>query len=223
MVIIWGKRIQMIMLTVGASHIDREIPNAGDLLRQYRKDIGYDYLEYEPITPANKILPEDLAITLLMNSRVGWRAFHSIQRHVQTIDLTHLPVKPLEHTSAEERKLVAEIITKLAQLPGIAASVATKVLHKKRPALIPILDNQAIFGAYMNPDWPQKPAHNNSVRDGNIIATAMEWIYFNLTRPENQDVWPILSAIEPRRHRIELFDCVWWMYFDDERRRRQGK
>ena len=42
----------------------------------------------------------------------------------------------------------------MAQWPGFAASVATKVLHKKRPGLIPVLDNQA-FGAYMNPNWPQ--------------------------------------------------------------------
>jgi hypothetical protein len=32
--------------------------------------------------------------------------------------------------------------------PGFGASVATKTLHKKRPALIPVLDNMAIFGAY---------------------------------------------------------------------------
>jgi hypothetical protein len=214
----------MVTLTLGAGHIDRVIPDADILLQQYRKDTGYDYLDYEPITPADKILPEDLSVTLLMNSRVGWRSFHNLQKHIQTIDLADLPAKPLEHTSADERKIVAGLIARLAQLPGIAASVATKVLHKKRPALIPILDNQAIFGAYMNPDWPQKPAHNDSVRDGNIIATAMEWIYFDLTRPENKDVWASLNEIEPKRHRIELFDCVWWMYFRNKQpvRRQKG-
>ena len=38
---------------------------------------------------------------------------------------------------------------------GFASSVATKVPHKKRPKLIPILDDEAIFGAYMNPKWPE--------------------------------------------------------------------
>ena len=75
----------------------------------------------------------------------------------------------------------------------------------------------------MNPEWPGKPARNDSIRDGNLIATALEWIYFDLTRPENKDVWASLNEIEPKRYRIELFDSVWWMYFDDERRRRQGK
>ena len=48
-------------------------------------------------------------------------------------------------------------------LEGFAASVATKVLHKKRPKLIPILDNEAIFGAYMNPKWPEKLASTDCV------------------------------------------------------------
>ncbi|PWB53896.1 MAG: hypothetical protein C3F13_08300 [Anaerolineales bacterium] len=203
----------MVTLTLGAGHIDRVIPDADSLLLQYRKDTGYDYLDYGPITPANKILPEDLAVTLLMNSRVGWRAFYSLQKHIQSIDLADLPAKPLENTSTDERILVAGLIAKLAQLPGITASVATKVLHKKRPALIPILDNQAIFGAYMYPKWWNKPARNDSVREGKIITTALEWIYYDLTRPENKEVWPSLSVIEPKRHRVELFDCVWWVYF----------
>ena len=46
---------------------------------------------------------------------------------------------------------------------GFAASVATKVLHKKRPKLLPILDNEAIFGTYMNLKWPEKLASTDCV------------------------------------------------------------
>ena len=62
---------------------------------------------------------------------------------------------PLEETSAGERAQVANFIAAVTDWEGFAASVATKVLHKKRPKLIPILDNEAIFGAYMNPKWPE--------------------------------------------------------------------
>lgn len=48
-------------------------------------------------------------------------------------------------------------------LEGFAASVATKVLHKKRPKLILILDNEAIFGACMNPKWPERLASTDCV------------------------------------------------------------
>lgn len=91
--------------------------------------------------------------------------------------------------------------------------MATKDLHKKRPDLIPILDNQAIFGAYMNPDWPEKPACLDSVNSEVVILRALDWISYDLNRPENVDSWEVLSSIEPKRTRIQLFDSVWWMYF----------
>jgi len=202
-----------ISLTVGAGHIERVVPDAGELLRQYRNDTGYLYLDYQPITPPDKIVPEDLAVTLLVNSQVGLRAFRSLQVHGNTIDLTCLPEKPLEQTSLEERRQIAGLIAQMAQLPGFAASVATKVLHKKRPSLIPILDNKAIFGAYMNPDWPNKPARGESIKSQDLICNALDWITFDLNRPENTPVWSKLHSIEPARSRIQLFDSVWWMYF----------
>ena len=213
----------VIKLTVGAGHLDRVIPNADDLLRQYRKDIGYDYLDYKPRSSADIILPEDLAVTLLMNSQVGWRAFQSLQKYGHSIELANLPKKSLEETSFEERKQIAALITRLAQFPGIAASVATKILHKKRPALIPILDNQAIFGAYINPEWPQKPARNDSVRDQNLICSALDWITYDLNRPENERAWSFLRVFELRHHQIEIFDSVWWMYFRTIQPIKQGK
>lgn len=200
-------------LTVGAGQIDRAIPNAGELLKQYRNDTGCYYLDYQPITSQDKIFPEDVAVTLLVNSQVGWRAFHSLMESGHTIDLTQLPIKHLEQTSLEDREHIAALISKMAQLPGFAASVATKVLHKKRPDLIPILDNQAIFGAYMNPEWPEKPATSFSIKNPQWILNALNWIFFDITRPENNLVWDELHSIEPNRSRIQLFDSVWWMYF----------
>jgi Family of unknown function (DUF6308) len=58
---------------------------------------------------------------------------------------------------------VASFIVAVTGWEGFAASVATKLLHKKRPKLIPILDNEAIFGAYMNPKWPEKLASTDCV------------------------------------------------------------
>jgi hypothetical protein len=202
-----------ISMTVGAGRIDRVIPDAVELLRQYRKDTGCYYLDYQPITAPDKIVPEDIAVTLLINSQVGWRAFHSLQEHGKPIDLSCLPEKPLEETSPEERRQISAVIATLAQLPGFAASGAKMAHKKKRPDLIPILDNQAIFGAYMNPDWPQKPALSDSIKSQDWICNALDWIAFDLTRPENTNVWGSLLTIEPSRTRIQLFDSIWWMYF----------
>jgi hypothetical protein len=202
-----------ITLTIGAGKIDRVICDADEYLRQYRKDTGYQYQNYQPITSPDKVVPEDLAVTLLMNSQVGWRAFHSLIKYGHTLDLTNIPSTLLEHTSIEERRQVAALIAKMAQLPGFASSVATKLLHKKRPSLIPVLDNQAIYGAYMNPNWPEKPARTDSIKDQDLICKALEWITFDLNRSENIEAWISLQAIEPTHSRIQLFDSVWWMYF----------
>lgn len=202
-----------VQLTVGADYIDRIILEANALLQQYRQDTGCYYLDYAPVTPQHLVVPEDLAVTLLVNSQVRWQAFRSLQIYGATIQLNVLPQKPLEQTTQEERRQVAKVIATMAQWPGFAASVATKVLHKKRPDLIPILDNQAIFGAYMNSKWPQQPARGDSVKREDWIFYALDWIAFDITRPENTDVWNILQRIEPSRTRIQLFDSVWWMYF----------
>lgn len=203
----------LISLILGAGQIDRAIPDADDLLIAYRKDIGTTYLNYKPTTPSDTLVPEDIAVTLLVNSQVGWRAFHSLQEHEASFDLTQLPLKSLEQTTPEDRRQLAAFIAWLAQLPGFAASVATKVLPKKRPNLIPILDNQAIFGAYMNPHWPQQKAQSDSVKSLLRINAALDWIAYDLTRPENTQAWQALKAIEPSRSMIQLFDSVWWMYF----------
>lgn len=84
---------------------------------------------------------------------------------------------PLEESSDTDRDRIAEIIAQMAEWPGFAASVATKVLHKKRPATVPIRDNQAIFGAYMNADWPNRPSATDSVYNRSRIGEALGWIW----------------------------------------------
>jgi biotin operon repressor len=89
---------------------------------------------------------------------------------------------------------LADLIVEVAAWRGFAASVATKILHKKRPALIPILDNQAIFGAYLNPKWPTQPSSRDSVYAKGRVKEALEWIAFDLARSNNA-----LSGMNSRR------------------------
>jgi Family of unknown function (DUF6308) len=148
-----------------------------------------------------------------MNSRVNYRAFQSIQKNGESMDLNNLPPRALEQISDTELTFLAQIISEIAQWPGFAASVATKVLHKKRPDLIPILDNQAIFGAYMSPSWPEKRSSQESIKSQSKIEQALQWIRTDIVRPENINIWPLLKEIEPTHSLIEIFDSIWWMYF----------
>lgn len=67
-----------VIITFGAGQIDRIVPNADELLRKYRSDTGCFYLDYQSITSPDRVVPEDLAVTLPVNSQVGWKAFHSL-------------------------------------------------------------------------------------------------------------------------------------------------
>lgn len=200
-------------LTFGGGQIHRILEDVEELLVQYRTDDGLRYLDHRPTTPPEYLVPEDLAVTILINSRVGPDAFKSVQDHGESLRLDRLPDKPFESTNEPERDLVADLIVEVAQWRGFAASVATKILHKKRPALIPILDNQAIFGAYLNPSWPTRLSSRDSVYAKARIKEALEWIAFDLARSENTSIWRQLQEIEPRRSLIEIFDMVWWVYF----------
>ncbi len=200
-------------LIFGAGRLDRLVADVEELLVAYRRDTGTRYLDHVPCTPPDRLVPEDLAVTILINSRVGSTAFVAVQDHGSELDLAALPDKPLQDTTPSERQQVAELIADVAQWPGFAASVASKVLHKKRPALIPIIDNQAIFGAYMNPLWPDSPSLTESVYAASRVREAFDWIAFDITRPENRDTWNALAAIEPSRTLLDLFDMVWWIYF----------
>jgi hypothetical protein len=84
--------------------------------------------------------------------------------------------------------------------PWVGASLATKTLHKKRPGLIPILDNQAIFGACMNPLWPQKRSLMDTIKAVPRIKEALDWIATDLARAENTAVCHLNSP----RGRIKL-------------------
>lgn len=203
-------------LIFGAGKLDRRVPQVESLLGDWReeeRDFGQLYLEHEPTTPSDRVVVEDLAVTMLINSRVDARQAMGVVRNGSRLDLSVLPDKALGETTDGERQVVADVIAAMTSWPGFGASAATKTLHKKRPALIPILDNLAIFGAYMYPLWPEKRARADTIKAVARIKEALDWITVDLTRPENASVWPQLQAIEPTRSRIDLFDMIWWMYF----------
>ena len=203
-------------LIYGAGKLDRRVEGVEDLLSEWQvreAEWGELYLEFQPSTPPDALLVEDLAATMLINSRVAGQAAAAVLRHGHTLDLASTPDAPLEETTADERQRLAELIGTMTSWPWFGASLATKTLHKKRPRLIPVLDNQAVFGAYMNPRWAEQRSSMETIKSPARIREALDWIAYDLTRPENAESWPALAELAPDRSRIELFDCVWWIYF----------
>lgn len=76
-------------LIFGAHKIERVVGDVDRLLLSDRSDDGYHYLDYQLTSAGSRIVPEDLAVTLLVNSRrpqraavttlQGWADFHSLR------------------------------------------------------------------------------------------------------------------------------------------------
>jgi hypothetical protein len=73
-------------LIYGVGQVSRVVPDVEGLLRKYLDNVGLRYLGYQPSMPRDALVPEDLAVTILVNSRVGWRAFASVQEFARGSD-----------------------------------------------------------------------------------------------------------------------------------------
>ena len=204
-------------LVYGAGKIDRPVRDAECLVHDGRvKERDWVWASISRTSRArrmDRVLVEDLAVTMLVNSRVTAQAAMSLHANGASLDLSAPRIKRLKRQATRSGFSWATLIGTMTNPPwvGFGASVATKTLHKKRPALIPILDNRAIFGAYMNSAWPEKPSLDVTIKAVPRIKEALDWIAIDVSWSENESVWAHLQAVEPDRSRIEFFDMVWWM------------
>jgi hypothetical protein len=90
-------------LVVGAGKLDRTLENVEAPVDSYRTDDGLRYLDYQPLTPPDRMVPEDLAVTILINSRVAGTAFKAVQDHRDEVPLDALPGCALEDANDGER------------------------------------------------------------------------------------------------------------------------
>jgi hypothetical protein len=195
---------------------NRDVGGCAAKLNGFRNGyMGYSYISHVPQTPSDRLLPEDLAVTLAFNSRATGRAFESLMAHAHELDLAAIPDKPLADTTDAERERLALAIDQMARWPGFRMSLASKTLHKKRPHLVPVMDNRAIVEAYMRPGWPETRTSGQSGWGLDLVRSTLAAIYADLIRTENQHTWTALAAVDPKMTRLELLDAVWWVHFRD--------
>ncbi|MEN9646172.1 MAG: hypothetical protein RL238_2841 [Actinomycetota bacterium] len=207
-------------MTFSAIHIraDIVIDRPTVLLNWYSENVrrGPDYyFRVSPLLDSDAIEFGDLAWAVLLEGRPSSAAAQSLLRRTP-IALDAVPKEPLATLNQERRALIVDAIESLLWLDGFASSLATKVLHVRRRASVPVLDNQAIFGTFMRPDWVlgNRP-RSGSVRDRLSISRALEAIHGSLTDERSDRGWELLQR-EAHRDRslgvtqIELFDICWW-------------
>jgi len=151
--------------------------------------MGMEYLRYDAaeIRQDNNLQKQDIRAANLLNARMRQTAQERLLRKRQSINdvLTQVPSN-LDLWKAGESSPVWQNIEKLLDVicavhyVGLAS--ATKVLHKKRPRLIPVLD--AIIQQYYRQAW--HTGHLSSARMSDFSYEAGFGVW--LTRCFRQDL-----------------------------------
>ncbi len=163
-------------------------------------------------TPASpdEVSLSDLGWGVLLVGRPSGRAAHSLLCH-GPVDISGVPTAPLHELDDHGCRQIVDAIYSIVELKGFASSLATKIIHPKRRASVPLLDNRAIYGTLLRADWaPGDNPRGGTVSSRDRIATALAAVRWAVALPDNRKVWETLEKSYPYRSRIELFDICWW-------------
>lgn len=142
----------------------------GRLLRFCREE--YEYYDAVPPGDPNRIEPLDVLATVGINSRLDTatkvRTVHRGMSSAVNALLTQIPERAELHTFASLDPL-HELLAAAMTSKFVLLATATKVLHRKRPALIPILDS-VVAGHYVHDDPIEKALLQLSWENRNAAA-----------------------------------------------------
>ena len=179
-----------------------------------------EYAYYDAIqsTHANRIEPIDVLVTVAMNSYVNNAVMvHRVHQGMATNCDRLLPTLPedanlvdLERWRDPLRELLhAAVQTKHALVP-----VATKVLHRKRRSLIPMLDN-VVVRHYLNTDAHRAllPGTQDKARAADIAMTALDLFRTDLVHAEGaiDDLRESLDQHGFELSQVRVLEVLVWM------------
>lgn len=207
-------------LTLRRGELEVRIDNPVDKVEWYmgstdgRPNVkhGPTYYRVPSSTDPDEITVADIGFATLLDGRPSADAAQSIAE--QRVPIGAVPHGPLKGLRPNELNLIAEKTVELCGLHGWGSAVSTKVLHKKRPAAVPVLDSKAIFGSYLDPTWVPgtDPNTRYPLCTASRFLEAIQSIQYDLARSENELAWRQVAQANPGLKQVELFDMVWWAY-----------
>lgn len=90
----------------------------------------------------------DIAITSVINSKVRWRQIHAVMQHRPQIDtaLNDIPFSlSLLNDFGDTVKSKVTHLFSMCKVPFVRLSTVSKILHRKRRNLIPLMDREFMF------------------------------------------------------------------------------
>jgi hypothetical protein len=136
------------------------IPDAEALIRRYcglpdesgeRQVWGYHYFDARPSAADDEVTPEDVSAAAVLNMRFARATLEGLlaARGVIREGLERLPIDlSIEEASDEELDVIDDLLAGLCdgtgpyafKIPEATRAQISKVLHRKRPRLIPLYD-----------------------------------------------------------------------------------
>jgi hypothetical protein len=183
----------------------------------------YEYYDGLPAGDPNHIDPSDVLATVSVNSFVrNAEQVRRIHRGMATYCDDLLATIPQESVlltySRSTRDALRNLLHAAVQASGVLIPVATKVLHRKRPSLIPMLDN-VILTHYLNDHGRQDllPALQDKCRAADVAMTVLDFFLEHLKKE--------LTPIEQLRQelaregyvltQVRIVEVLVWIYVEE--------
>ncbi len=186
-------------------------------MRTYLNDVDdiYAYPAYDKMNggPPESITDADLLAPVLLNARLTIRAFYGLQEKRGMIEegLRDLPTTlRLVDADSEHLQAVGSLYSVLDRptISGVQGTILSKVLHRKRPLLIPLYDRNIERCYTRGTDPPLVNSRSTSWQE--YMTAHAECVQADLRA--GYDTWERLRSLAPREpiSQVRALDIVAW-------------
>lgn len=141
-------------IVIGSQQLDRAaaLAAAAEYLSSSPGRYAYpSYDAYDTGAPTDRLSDGDLLASVLLNARVSIAGFESLRAMRDEFEaaLRALPAVTLIDATDDHLRAVAALYAPLDRgMPGVGGTILSKVLHRKRPELVPLYDSR-LYSLYV--------------------------------------------------------------------------
>lgn len=185
--------------------------------RRFGRD-EWPYYDGIPDRDPMRILPDDVQVTVSMNSFVNTAAkVRDVHRGLSRRWGRMLPEVPVDADLSQydpDLTIARDLLHAACTLRGVLLATATKVLHRKRPSYVPMIDS-VVINSYC--DATGRSALKNRSQEGEHAASVGVFVMRALrddlnAHPEGlQRVMDSAAAVEAPMTQVRALEVAIWM------------
>lgn len=170
-------------------------------------DASYKNYDLVMVEEDNYLTMSDIRLANHMGARMGQKIIQSVMDRTENINsaLMHVPAG-VELSSDAVPWEALDNLFRVIIGPEIHAARATKILHKKRPHLIPILDSVMVSYCQAGIQQPNEDEAASMTECVRVIKTDIE---------KNLDTFRELASAIPKITVVRAHDILIWAYSEE--------